>query len=117
MFDLNLAVQTISRFDFLCQDSQPASLPTKWTGWPFNAGYGGDWQTSLATLAFSALILGVICVFLRLLYGPRGIWRDKEMDREAAEARRKAHAALDADYRAGRLDEALYKLKKRAIDQ
>jgi|GEM_PF-682749 Predicted membrane protein len=93
------------------------SLPTKWTGWPFNAGYGGDWATSLATYAYSALILGAICVFLRLLYGPKGIWRDKEMDREADEIRRRQHAELEASYRAGRLTEAQYRRKKRDIDQ
>ena len=97
--------------------STQAELPSKWSGWPFNSGFGGDWQTSLATFAFSGLILGAICVFLRLLYGPRGIWRDKEMDREAEEATRKAHADLDAQLRSGRISEAQYKLKKRALDQ
>ncbi|MDR3641369.1 MAG: SHOCT domain-containing protein [Humidesulfovibrio sp.] len=110
---LNLAAQNFLGLSF----SSQAELPSKWTGWPFHTGYGGDWETSLATFAFSALILGIICLFLRLLYGPRGIWRDKEMDREAAEARRKAHAELDAAYRAGRIDEARYKLEKRAIDR
>lgn len=103
----------MSNLDFTAQ----ADLPTKWTGWPFNAGYGGDWQTSLATYAFSFAILAVICLFLRLLYGPKGIWRDKEMEREAEEMRRKAHAELDADFRAGRLTKLQYDLKKRAIDQ
>jgi len=102
---------------FLSQLSAQAALPTKWTGWPFNSGFGGDWQTSFATYAFSAIILGGICLFLRLLYGPGGIWRDKEMEREAEEARRKAHAELEADLRAGRVSNAVYKMKKRAIDQ
>jgi putative membrane protein len=110
---LNFAALDFPGLSFLNQ----AELPNKWTGWPFNTGYGGDWQTTLATFAFSALILTVICVFLRLLYGPHGIWRDKEMDREAAEARRRAHADLDAAYRAGRINEARYQLEKRAIDQ
>lgn len=94
-----------------------AALPSKWTGWPFNSGYGGDWQTSIATYAYSALILGAICLFLRLLYGPKGIWRDKEMDREAAETRLREHAKLDADFSAGRIGKAQYEMQKRAIDQ
>lgn len=94
-----------------------AALPSKWSGWPFNSGFGGDWQTSIATYAYSALILGGICLFLRLLYGPKGIWRDKEMDREAEEIRRKAHAELDADFRAGRISTAQYERQKRIIDQ
>jgi len=101
----------------LSQFSAQADLPTKWTGWPFNSGFGGDWQTSFATYAFSAIILGGICLFLRFLYGPGGIWRDKEMEREAEEAKRQAHAELEADLRAGRVSNAEYKLKKRAIDQ
>jgi len=94
-----------------------ASLPSKWDRWPFNSGFGGDWQTSLATYAFSAAILAVICVFLRMLYGPGGIWRDKDMEREADEARRKALAALEAEYRSGRLSKAQYELKKKALEQ
>ena len=73
----------MAELSFLAQ----ADLPSKWTGWPFNSGVSGDWQTSLATYAFSALILALICVFLRLLYGPGGIWRDKELEREAQETR------------------------------
>lgn len=97
--------------------SAQAAMPDKWRIWPFNAGTGGDWETSLATYAFSFAILAAICLFLRFLYGPKGIWRDKEMDREAQEMRRKEHAQLDADYRAGRLSKQMYELKKRAIDQ
>lgn len=93
-----------------------AALPTKWTGWPFNAGYGGDWQTSLATYAFSALILGVICLFLRLLYGPKGFFRDHDMDREAEEITRRQLAALDDDLRAGRITKSLYDLKRKSLE-
>ena len=99
--------------DFTAQ----ANLPTKWDIWPFNAGYGGDWQTSLATYAFSALILGVICVFLRLLYGPKGIWRDKEMDREAEAMTRRELQELAAQYSRGQISKRLYEAKKRSLEQ
>ena len=103
----------MSQLYFLSQ----LELPTKWTGWPFNSGYGGDWQTSLATYGFSALILVLICVFLRLLYGPGGIWRDKELEREAEEARQQALDELQASLQAGMITEAEYTRKKRALDQ
>ena len=48
---------------------------------------------------------------------PRGIWRDHEMDREAAEMRRKARAELDAAYHAGRIDETDYKIHLRELDR
>jgi len=97
--------------------SAQTALPSKWDGWPFNSGYGGDWQTSLATFAFSGLILAAICVFLRLLYGPKGIWRDKEMEREAEEATRRELAELEASFRAGNITELQYTLKKKAIER
>lgn len=97
--------------------STQAALPSKWDGWPFNAGYGGDWQTTLATYAFSALILGAICLFLRALYGPKGIWRDKEMEREAEETTRRELAKLEASYRSGSISKLEYTLKKRSIEQ
>lgn len=95
----------------------PSAVPSKWAFWPFNSGVTGDWETSLATYAFSFVILAAICLFLRLLYGPKGIWRDKEMDREAEELRRREHAQLDAEFRSGRITKQLYELKKRSIDR
>ncbi len=95
--------------------SAQIALPSKWDGWPFNSGYASDWQTSLATYAFSAAILAAICVFLRLLYGPKGIWRDKEMEREAEEARGRELAQLEADLRSGRITQLQYTRKKKAL--
>jgi putative membrane protein len=97
--------------------STQATLPSKWDGWPFNSGFGGDWQTTLATYAFSALILAAICVFLRLLYGPKGIWRDKDMEREAEETKSRQLAQLESNFRSGRITKLEYTMKKRAIEQ
>ncbi len=97
--------------------STQAVLPSKWDGWPFNSGYGGDWQTTLATYAFSAIILVSICVFLRVLYGPKGIWRDKEMEREAEETKRRELAQLESSYRSGRITKLDYTMKKKAIER
>jgi len=97
--------------------STQAALPSKWDGWPFNAGYGSDWQTSLATYAFSALILVAISLFLRALYGPKGIWRDKEMEREAEETKRRELSKLEASLRSGSISKLEYTMKKRSIEQ
>lgn len=97
--------------EFLAQ----ADLPAKWRAWPFNSGTAGDWQTSLATYAFSALILGAICLFLRKLFGPGGIWRDKEMEREAEEMTRQELAELDRKLAAGTLSKTMYELKKKEL--
>jgi putative membrane protein len=101
----------MAAFDFLAQ----ADLPAKWRAWPFNSGTAGDWQTSLATYAFSALILGVICLFLRKLYGPGGIWRDKELEREAEELRRQELAELERQLASGKISEPMYELKKKEL--
>ena len=97
--------------------SAQATLPSKWDGWPFNAGFGGDWQTTLATYAFSALILIAISVFLRVLYGPKGIWRDKEMEREAEETKRRELSRLEESFRSGRITKLEHTMKKRNIEQ
>lgn len=102
----------MSLFPFQAQ----AALPSKWDIWPFNAGFGGDWQTSLATYAYSALILGLICLFLRVLFGPGGIWRDKELEREADEARKKALDEIQLRFEAGELTESQYTMEKRRIE-
>jgi uncharacterized membrane protein len=99
--------------DFIAQ----TELAAKWRGWPFNSGVSGDWDTSLATYAFSALILGVICLFLRLLYGPGGIWRDKDMEREAEELTRRELAQLERDHAAGRISQLMYEMKKKELEK
>lgn len=73
-------------FDFL--DSP------EWRMWPFNAGYGDKLLPSVARLAFVSAIMGGIVLFLRVLFGPKGFFRDEEMDREAEEERRQERAEL-----------------------
>ncbi len=101
-----------SEFSFQAQ----ATLPSKWDFWPFNAGTGGDWETTTATYLFSALILGVISLFLRFLFGPGGIWRDKELEREAELTRQKALDTLNAQLEDGEITELEYKRKKRSLE-
>lgn len=97
--------------------SAQAALPSKWDFWPFNAGYGGDWQTTLATYLYSAVILAVICVFLRFLFGPGGIWRDKELEREAELMRERELRELKAQLDSGRITKAVYDMKVRRLDR
>ena len=95
---------------------QATAIPSKWDFWPFNSGTNSDWQTSLATYAYSAVILAVICLFLRFLYGPGGIWRDKEMEREAELTRQHALDALQAQLDAGEITEEQFNRGKRRIE-
>lgn len=67
-----------------------ADMSDGWSGWPF--GQGGFWP-SVARLAFMALILGVIALVLRLLFGPKGPMRPEGFEtRQEAQARREAEA-------------------------
>lgn len=102
----------MSILDFSAQ----AQLSSKWDIWPFNSGYGGDWQTTLATYAYSAVILAVICLFLRFLFGPGGIWRDKELEREAELMRERELRELQAQLSSGRISKAEYDMKVRRLD-
>ncbi len=86
-----------------------------WDTWPFTPGYGDFWS-SVTRAIFVALILGAILLFLRLLYGPKGIWRDKEMDREAEEARRKELEELDRKLRDGEISESLHRVMKKRLE-
>lgn len=85
-----------------------------WDHWPFGPGYGDFWASATKML-FVAAILGVIVIFLRVLFGPNGKFRDHELDREAVEMRAEAIAQLDADLEAGKISELDYKFKKKRI--
>lgn len=87
-----------------------------WDTWPFTPGYGDFWS-SVFKFVYVAVILGLIFLFLRVLFGPKGIFRDKEMDREAAQARAEALEDLKREYEAGEITELDYKLRKREYEQ
>lgn len=87
-----------------------------WRAWPFNAGYGEHILPAIARMAFVSLIFGVIIVFLRFLYGPKGIWRDHELDREADEMRAQEKAELDEQLKNGDITELEYKIRLKSIE-
>ncbi|MFO7727667.1 MAG: SHOCT domain-containing protein [Desulfonatronovibrio sp.] len=66
-----------------------------WSYWPFGEGFTGSWILILSKFVFIGLILAVIIGFLRLLFGPGGMFRDKEMDLEAEQERQKVREAVD----------------------
>lgn len=77
----------------------------QWRAWPFNSGYGEHILPSIARLVFVSLIIGSIILFLRVMFGPNGYFRDEEMDREAAEQTAKEVAQLDELLANGKIDE------------
>jgi uncharacterized membrane protein len=81
-----------------------------WEHWPFGPGTG-DLLASLSRLLLVAAILLFIVFYLRLLFGPKGWFRDHEMDREAAQERETALAELDRRLAAGEIDEAQHRLE------
>ena len=94
-------------FDFL--DSP------QWRAWPFNSGYGEHILPAIARLAFVTLIMGGIALFLRLLFGPKGWFRDEEMDREAAEMIRKEREEAQRQFDNGEISEAEYSIKMKSL--
>lgn len=70
---------------------------------------------SIARLAFVTLILGAIVLFLRVLFGPNGFFRDEEMDREAEEERRQERAELDAMLSKGEITEMDHKIRMKSL--
>jgi len=88
----------------------------KWRAWPFNSGYGEQLLPSLARLLFVALILGAILLFLRILFGPGGRFRDEELDREAREQTERERAELKEQLDKGEISEIEYKMKMKGLE-
>ncbi|MFO7817325.1 MAG: SHOCT domain-containing protein [Thermodesulfobacteriota bacterium] len=66
-----------------------------WSSWPFGPGFTAGWLMSITKFVFIGLVLGLIMLVLRLLFGPKGPFRDKELEREAEEEKRKVQEAVD----------------------
>jgi len=95
-------------FDFL--DSP------QWRAWPFNSGYGEHIFPALARLAFVTLIIGAILLFLRLLFGPGGPLRDKELEEEARLETERERAEVEERFARGEISEVEYRIKMKALE-
>lgn len=107
MFFNNIPTFLTDFFDFL---DSPV-----WRAWPFNAGYGEHIGPAIARMVFVAMIFGVIILFLRVMFGPNGFFRDEEMDREAEEERKQERAELQDKFDKGEISEIEYNIKMKAL--
>lgn len=87
----------------------------EWRLWPFGPGYGDTLLPALARLLFAAAILGVILLFLRLLFGPKGIWRDKELEAEAEQERLEEIEELNNKLKNKEISELEYKTRMKGL--
>ena len=94
-------------FDFL--DSP------QWRAWPFNSGYGGHIIPAAARLLFVIGIFAAILIPLRLLFGPGGPLRDKELEEEAHLETEKERAEIEALFAKGEISETDYKIKMKML--
>lgn len=91
-----------------------------WEFWPFGQGFTGGWIMTLSKFVFIGAILAVILGFLRLLFGPSGYFRDKEMDLEAEEERKRIRDAVDLlrqRLARGEISEEEFTRKKRLLEK
>lgn len=86
-----------------------------WRAWPFNSGYGENILPTIARLVFVIMIFVVILVFLRVMFGPNGYFRDEEMDREADEQRAEEMAALEEEFAKGTMSDMEFQIRKKSI--
>lgn len=83
--------------------------------WPFSMGLNESLLFSVSRIAFMLFIMGAIFLFLRLLFGPKGIWRDHELDRMAEEETAQEIAALQAKLERGEIDVEYYSIEMRRL--
>ncbi|MFP4168168.1 MAG: SHOCT domain-containing protein [Desulfonatronovibrionaceae bacterium] len=89
-----------------------------WSRWPFGPGFTSGWLLTLSKFVFIGLILAVILLALRFLFGPGGPFRDKELEQEAKEEKQRINEAVDILRRrlaAGEISEEEFEHKKRLI--
>lgn len=105
LFDISLYL--VDFFDFL--DSP------QWRAWPFNSGFGEHILPAIARFIFISAIMGVILLFLRLLFGPGGPLRDKELEEEARIETERERAEVEELLVKGDITELEYKIKMKAL--
>ena len=88
----------------------------QWKAWPFDSGYGETMLPAVARLVFVILIFGVILLFLRVLFGPGGFFRDHELEREAEEETQQEKAELRRMLDCGEITEFEYEIRSKGLD-
>jgi uncharacterized membrane protein len=86
-----------------------------WEHWPFGPGVGESFMFTLTRFLFIVAVFAAIVFYLRFLFGPRGIFRDKELEREAEVAKKEALAELDRKLASGEINEIKYEFLKRRL--
>jgi uncharacterized membrane protein len=87
----------------------------QWRAWPFNSGYGEHILPAVARLLFVSLIIGAILLFLRLLFGPGGPLRDKELEEEARIQTERERAEVEELFAKGEISEMEYKTRMKSL--
>ncbi len=89
-----------------------------WSQWPFGASVTGSWLLALSKFVFIGIILAVIILILRFVFGPKGALRDKELDMEAKEEENKKEAMNILRKRLARGDISIeeFEKKKRLLE-
>lgn len=87
----------------------------QWRAWPFNSGYGEHILPAVARLLFVSLIIGAVLLFLRLLFGPGGPLRDKELEEEARIETERERAETEELFARGEITEMEYKTRMKRL--
>ncbi|MGE4551663.1 MAG: hypothetical protein AB7D57_01035 [Desulfovibrionaceae bacterium] len=91
------------------------AVPSFWDTWPFGPGYGEPLLAMAAKALFLLLILGGVVLFLRLLHGPKGLFRDKSWDEDNEREAREELAELDRRLAAGEISETDHRLHRKRL--
>lgn len=97
-----------------CSAVAPAA-PSFWDTWPFGPGYGESMLAVAAKAVFLLLILGGVVLFLRVLFGPKGFFREKEWDRDNEQEARQELAELERQFAAGTISETEHRLLRKRL--
>lgn len=103
------------RLLFLMQDAlptPPTAPSSPWDTWPFGRGYSDGLWPNLARVGLVLVIFVFICLVLRKLYGPQGIWRDHELDAEYEARKAQALRQLEARRERGEITEQEFQWRK-----
>jgi len=93
---------------------------SSWSRWPFGPSLTGGWLLTISKFLFIGLALAGIIVLLRLVFGPGGWLRDKELDEEAERDRKSREEALDIlrkRFAAGEIDEDEFVRGRRLLEK
>ena len=93
------------------------TLVNEWSRWPFQSVPNESWLVMATRGLFCIAVLALIVIFIRVMFGPKGFFRDEEIYEESRMLIREEREQVEEDYKQNKISEREYTSRMRHLKE